>query len=440
MPHETTETISRVDQIAGRVGNAAISFLAGIPQIDLDLQAAQTRLTEEQATAFERQGEAETQQQALSQQLQGFFNIMTSPDANAEQRKQAAIAAARIAPELVENVFSAIGVTEQREKERFAARAAEVDGQPTMELKRQVLQQQIVDGEAQGRDMSDSRRVQEMDDDQFNATLAIVQAAALTPQQRASALRGGDQFKLGPSVVVKDPDTDELSFITPVLGPDGQVIAQKTPFTGEIVSRTLGELPAEQQQRVIETAGGRTTAVEVSRRDQGFINDGQSQADATAIIRRGIQLLDVIGTGTFAQAALAARNLFSIAGANETELNANLGKAILTQIKTLFGGNPSVQEGERLQSIEANFSKSTAGNKRLLEQTLRSMERDARRGIAAARRNQDEFSALEIEEALKFTLDPAVTNVGEEVTAGEDDFDQTLLDEMSAEDRALFDQ
>ncbi len=152
--------------------------------------------------------------------------------------------------------------------------------------------------------------------------------------------------------------------------------------------------------------GAKTTGRGIAKREQELIDIGQRQADATAIIRRGLQLIDIIGTGRPEAIALAAKNLFGIAGADETELNANLGKAILAQLRTVFGAQFTEREGERLDFIEANFGKSTAGNKRLLQQTLKIMERAARRGKAAAKKAGDTFAEEEIQKALDFDLDP----------------------------------
>ena len=192
--------------------------------------------------------------------------------------------------------------------------------------------------------------------------------------------------------------------MTPTFDPNtGQTNLVESPFEGQRLS-SLGETPNQRQQREIDTAGGKETSKSQAQRDQEHIDVGQRQADATAVIRRGLELLDVIDTGRPEAIVLAARNLFGIAGADETELQANLGKAILSQLRQTFGAQFTENEGKRLEGIEANFGKSTAGNRRLLEQTLRLMERDSRRGIETARRLGDGFAVREIEEALNFSL------------------------------------
>ncbi len=399
---------SGLERVAGRVTKASISFLTGVPQIELDRLELENRLIEEQGTAQKQVNEAQLVDKAKEQQLQNLFGIITNPNSTQAQKNQAANAAAVADPRLVQEFFSTIGITEQADKDRVATRALEVQSAPTREAKNQILRRQIVEGEAEGRDMRDSKRLIEAPDNELDATLAFIQAAALSPEQRATGARAGTTSKLGQSVVTTDPEGN-LSFATPVLGPSGEVVTQTTPIGGKIVSRSAGETSAQRQQRDIETAGGQTTARAVSARDQNFIDVGQRQADGTAIIRRGIQLLETIKTGTPEAIALAATNLLGITGADETELNANLGKAVLSQLRSTFGAQFTESEGKRLAGLEAAFGKSTAGNRRLLEQTLKAMERDARRGIDAARRNEDQFSIDEIEKALEFSLGPEVS-------------------------------
>ena len=155
----------------------------------------------------------------------------------------------------------------------------------------------------------------------------------------------------------------------------------------------------------VEAAERKEVAKANVKRTQGFIDSGVAAADSTANIRRSLNLLDGIKTGGLAAFKQRAQQLFGIEGANEAELSANLGKNVLAQLKPLFGAAFTAAEGQRLERIEARFGKSTAANKRLLEQTLRIAERAARRGIAAADKLDDSFTAEEIRTALSFKLE-----------------------------------
>ena len=77
-----------------------------------------------------------------------------------------------------------------------------------------------------------------------------------------------------------------------------------------------------------------------------------------------------------------------------------MGKAILAQLKPIFGAAFTAQEGERLEKIEASFGKSTQANVRLIQNVLRTTERAARRGLSAAKAEGDAFTANEIQTIL----------------------------------------
>ena len=140
------------------------------------------------------------------------------------------------------------------------------------------------------------------------------------------------------------------------------------------------------------------------KRKQGFIDSGIDAADSTANLRQSIDLLETIETGGIDKAIIQAKQLFGVEGADEAELSANLGKNVLAQLKPIFGAAFTAKEGQELKAIEAGFGKSTEGNKRLLKRALRIADRAARRGIAAAEDQGNEFAANEIRSALEFKL------------------------------------
>lgn len=153
-------------------------------------------------------------------------------------------------------------------------------------------------------------------------------------------------------------------------------------------------------------AGAAASGKGGAERQQRFIDAGQEAADAVATVRRGIALLDEVSTGGLDAVKLKATNLFGVTGANEAELSANLGKAVLSQLRATFGAAFTEREGARLAEIEAGFGKSTEGNKRLLQQAEKILDRAARRGIDAAEQAGDKFAANEIRKAMEFTLSP----------------------------------
>lgn len=151
----------------------------------------------------------------------------------------------------------------------------------------------------------------------------------------------------------------------------------------------------------VNEASSKKTAEGNTSRKQGFIDSGVEAADSLGNIARSINLLDEVATGGFDNVALKAKRLFGVESADEAELSAGMGKAILSQLKPIFGAAFTAAEGERLERIEANFGKSTEGNKRLLKQVKSITERAARRGLKAAKDQGDEFTASEIKSALE---------------------------------------
>ena len=163
----------------------------------------------------------------------------------------------------------------------------------------------------------------------------------------------------------------------------------------------------EQEKSDIKVSESERKAVAKANvtRKQGFIDSGVEAANGAANVRRALSVLDEVETGGFDNLALKAKKFFGVEGADEGELSNLMGKAVLSQLKPIFGAAFTVAEGDRLNALEAGFGKSTANNKRLLENSLKIINRAARRGIAAAEDQKDEFTANEIREALAFTLE-----------------------------------
>lgn len=229
---------------------------------------------------------------------------------------------------------------------------------------------------------------------------------------------GSADFSKGSGVVVRQEDGSFAQAIPILNKATGQVETKLAPIEGQPVSR-LGETAGEQTNRIIIEAGGKTRASEAAKTDaipgqvgaqsqsqrlQTQIDDGFDAVDALPVIRRGLELLDSVKTGGFNNAALRAKRLFGVEGADEAELSASLGKAVLSQLRSTFGAQFTEREGARLAEIEAGFGKSTEGNRRLLVQTEKILQRAIKRALRAARKTGDQDAIEELEEAQNFTL------------------------------------
>lgn len=129
-------------------------------------------------------------------------------------------------------------------------------------------------------------------------------------------------------------------------------------------------------------------------------------------------MLDTVKTGGLANAQLRIKQTLGIEGADEGELTANMGKAILSQMRSTFGAAFTEREGDKLDRIEANFGKSAATNRRLLKNLETILDREARRGLSAAKKAGDDFSIEELENLLKVKVQPEEAQPQEQASPG----------------------
>ena len=151
-----------------------------------------------------------------------------------------------------------------------------------------------------------------------------------------------------------------------------------------------------------------------------LIDRGLLAAESSATIRRGIELLELVETGGMDAAALAIKRTFGVEGADEGELSQALGKAVLSQLRETFGAQFTEEEGNRLIRLEAGFGKSVANNRRLLNQSLKIVNRTAQRARKAAKKRGDTDTVQDIDELLEFSLstkEPLPEGVSEEQMA-----------------------
>ena len=155
----------------------------------------------------------------------------------------------------------------------------------------------------------------------------------------------------------------------------------------------------------VERARG---AVESAR---ALIDRAVPAAESTAVLKRSLDLLDRVDTGTFPAIKLAATDFFGVTGADVGELSQNLSRAVLSQLRETFGAAFTENEGRRLENISARFTQNNEVNRNLLRQALAIAENTARRGIERAREEGDEATAQDIEDLLAFDLSAAMSSV-----------------------------
>ena len=148
----------------------------------------------------------------------------------------------------------------------------------------------------------------------------------------------------------------------------------------------------------IAEEGARGASIQKSRDED--IALGKDAAKGIPTLRRGIELLQFVETGGYNAALIRAKQFFGVEAADEGELAANLGKAVLSQLRATFGAQFTQQEGERLQNIEARMGANTDTNIRLLRNALQTAVGAAERGIEAAVEARDFRTAQNIQNQM----------------------------------------
>lgn len=170
----------------------------------------------------------------------------------------------------------------------------------------------------------------------------------------------------------------------------------------------LAESVAESEKTI---QAGKERGKGIAKTERTVIQEGLDAAKGIPVLKRSLSLLDEVRTGGFNSALLRAKQLFNIEGADEGELSANLGQAVLGDLRQTFGAAFTEKEGERLERIRANFGRSPAVNKRLINQALQIAEDSANRAIDRAIEAGDTATAEDIQTLLDFSLNDEAASV-----------------------------
>jgi hypothetical protein len=247
----------------------------------------------------------------------------------------------------------------------------------------------------------------------FRSLQLQAEAAGLTPgtdQYRDFMRFGGGDAVLGGRGLQRFANGTAIQYM-----PDGRSRVIH-PVKGEITD------PIEKQEEIdlafesgsIEagaTASAQARARGAAGSARALIDRAVPAAEGTAVLKRSLDLLDRVDTGTFPAIKLAATDFFGVTGADVGELSQNLSRAVLGQLRQTFGAAFTENEGRRLENISARFTQNNEVNRNLLRQALAIAENTARRGIERAREEGDEATAQDIEDLLAFDLSAAMSSV-----------------------------
>jgi len=320
--------------------------------------------------------------------------------------------AKQISPEQSEKIFKSLGIDSDSQREEMSRFASRLQSLPENQISGEInaRAQKL---QADGRDPVNTLQLLDMTPEQRGRALIGVQLADLETkerfavQQRATKGRAATLKAFAPITLVNKatgekrlvaPTTDNLTGkakLEPFSIPAGFEVSKET----DEEKRTANVLAEGQKAAQKITAKGK------AGRQQQSIDRGLDAAEGMANVQRGLDLLDKVATGGVDALSIRVKQTLGLEGADEAELSNRLSKAVLSQLKATFGAAFTAQEGAKLERIEAGLGKSTAGNKRILEQTKRIIIRSANRGIRAAEARGDTETARDIQEALDFRLD-----------------------------------
>ncbi len=168
--------------------------------------------------------------------------------------------------------------------------------------------------------------------------------------------------------------------------------------------------PAEEFARAFAASQGQIQGKSESQRGQDAIQIGLDAVRGLPVLRRSINLLNTVKTGGIDAFKMRAKELFGVEGADPGELSANLGRAVLSQLRSIFGPQFTENDRKSFERIEAGFGKSTDTNKRLLNQLLAIVTNKANIALEAS---PDERTRQELVDYLEGRFDLSDEQVSE---------------------------
>lgn len=273
------EQISPKRSLLSKVGQGLISFARDIPVPQLEIEQSQRDIAAGQAELTQQAVEAnqvEIRKQQETQRLIGIVQQGTGPEA-----RQAADRLFQLNPELADTLFKNMGATSAAQREDASRRANEIL-QTAPQDREAVINQQAETLRAEGRDPRDTLSLIGQSPEEQDRALNIVQAAALSTQQRFGLQRGAaEPFALRTFRGLAETaglTGDELESAARIsLGVDPRAVGSAEQTIA--VNAQLLEMVAELR----ETLAERTKFAE---------RTGTSRADAITKGAKAIQVID----------------------------------------------------------------------------------------------------------------------------------------------------
>lgn len=228
--------------------------------------------------------------------------------------------------------------------------------------------------------------------DLYGGLIRMGQDMKILPKPRASTKK---PFQKGEKGMVFDPNTGTFG------------TRPEYAENEKALNKIILNQKKEEKALDVEAAKAKIRASKQIEQESVRIENGLDAAKSISTLDRADRLLDLVSTGKPQQALLWGKKMLGVESANEVELENLLGKRILEQLKPIFGAQFTVTEGQWLKSMEADFGKSTEGNRTLIRQgkDLVQMRTDMGKEAAEAAGDQRTLKNIQDWENFKYSDD-----------------------------------
>jgi len=221
--------------------------------------------------------------------------------------------------------------------------------------------------------------------------------AGLTPEEELNARKV--KLRISPAASSAAPQVVDVGGVPHIFDKQEGKLVRAEVDGEQVTAKSVAETEGEIAKTVaIDKGKGEGQA----KRQQATIQTGVDASKGIPALRRTLELLDSVKTGGFASASLRAKQMFGLESADEGELSANLGEAVLGDLKATFGAAFTEKEGARLERIRAGFGKSPETNRRLINQSLDIAMKSAEQAMKVAGEAGDYQTAQMIKDVLEF--------------------------------------
>lgn len=178
-------------------------------------------------------------------------------------------------------------------------------------------------------------------------------------------------------------------------------LLEKDPEKAKRFAQAANLNPEERVKLAVEETQGKEEVKAGVDRVSQAIDAGMSAIKTLPSVVDAMELLDKVSTGGYVSMKQYVTDFLGVTPANEAEFAYLTGRAVLSQLKEIFGNQFTDEEGKRLERLEAGIGRSTEANRVILSRVKQMTIGAAKRGYRAAIQQGDTFTANEIARQLQ---------------------------------------